>query len=136
WGFTQSPASGPSNANILQKATLRIFKNDDCQAKYTLAIEQVTENMICALGSSNEDACVNDSGGPLVVKEGNSWVVVGLVSWGPNNDCGGIDGKPGVYTRVGNYLDWIGSNINRASTCPRAGTPRNDNSFRNSFGIF
>ena len=41
--------------------------------------------MICAAGR-NRDACYSDSGGPLMVKTGcggkESWILVGVVSWG------------------------------------------------------
>lgn len=43
-----------------------------------------------------------DSGGPLVLADDTQ---IGLVSFG--SDCNDPDGKPGVYTRVADNLDWI-----------------------------
>lgn len=49
-----------------------------------------------------------DSGGPLLHQLGNGrWVNVGIVSWGIR--CGERD-RPGVYTRVNSYLEWIFEN--------------------------
>ena len=45
-----------------------------------------------------------DSGGPLVCFTGTNWELTGLVSWG--HGCGGKK-KPGLYTNVANYIDWI-----------------------------
>lgn len=74
--------------------------------------DPLTANMICA-GTTDgvRDACNGDSGGPLFAVEGGAPTQVGVVSWGegPENAdaaCGHANAF-GVYTRVGNYLDWI-----------------------------
>ena len=45
-----------------------------------------------------------DSGGPMVVGNGNNWEQVGVVSWGIG--CGKAH-FPGVYTRVTEMKGWI-----------------------------
>ena len=45
-----------------------------------------------------------DSGGPMVVGNGNTWEQVGVVSWGIG--CGKAH-FPGVYTRVNEMTSWI-----------------------------
>ena len=44
------------------------------------------ENTICTW-TTNKDSCEGDSGGPILKKEGDKLVLVGLTSWGPN-ECG------------------------------------------------
>lgn len=55
-------------------------------------------------------ALQGDSGGPLACSRGDVSFLYGIISWGEG--CG-RSGKPGVYTRVSNYLDWIHSVIYR-----------------------
>lgn len=45
-----------------------------------------------------------DSGGPLVCQERRLWKLVGATSFGIG--CAEAN-KPGVYTRVTSFLDWI-----------------------------
>lgn len=54
-----------------------------------------------------------DSGGPLACKVNNASVVYGLVSWG--DQCGRKN-KPGVYTRVTEFVDWINSKMAPSSS--------------------
>jgi secreted trypsin-like serine protease len=50
-----------------------------------------------------------DSGGPLLYQQANGrWSVVGIVSGGQG--CGDPT-KPGIYTRVSAYVDWIKSTV-------------------------
>lgn len=64
---------------------------------------QITENMVAA-GYADKDTCQGDSGGPLVEKRGEIHYLVGITSWGKG--CGRVH-KPGIYTKVRNYIDWI-----------------------------
>uniref|UniRef100_A0A2K6GB55 Granzyme M n=1 Tax=Propithecus coquereli TaxID=379532 RepID=A0A2K6GB55_PROCO len=71
-----------------------------------VALPLVTMNlysMICASGSG-ASSCQGDSGGPLVCQKENTWVLIGLVSWGSNN-CNVR--APAMYTRVSKFSTWI-----------------------------
>jgi len=63
--------------------------------------------MICAgYGEGGKDSCSGDSGGPLSCHAPDGrWKLAGIVSWGPK-ECA-LAKKPGIYTRVELYVDWI-----------------------------
>jgi len=64
-----------------------------------------TSNMICG-GKEGRDTCQVDSGGPLVAEVDGKFTLVGVTSWGIG--CG-KEGRPGVYTKVANFVQWINS---------------------------
>ncbi|XP_055443386.1 LOW QUALITY PROTEIN: transmembrane protease serine 11B-like [Bubalus kerabau] len=92
---------------ILQQTFLKIIDNRVCNAPYALS-GLVTDTILCAGFMSGEaDACQNDSGGSLAYSNSrNIWHLVQTVRAGEG--CGKKN-KPGVYTRVTAYHDWITS---------------------------
>ncbi|CRL01849.1 CLUMA_CG015146, isoform A [Clunio marinus] len=98
WG-TQFFA-GPHSPTLME-VTIPIWKNEDCQEKYT---HKIHDSVLCA-GANQADSCQGDSGGPLMIQLPNKrWTVIGIVSWGVR--CGEPK-HPGIYTRVSNYIEWI-----------------------------
>ncbi|EDW30077.1 GL22574 [Drosophila persimilis] len=61
-------------------------------------------SFICIAPSGNAP-CRNDSGGPLVLKDGGDFVLLGVTSHGLSRNC--TTHLPTVYTRVSSFLDWI-----------------------------
>ncbi|XP_075413875.1 trypsin-like [Tenrec ecaudatus] len=100
WGNTES--NGYNYPELLQCLNAPILSDTACRQAYP---GQITSNMLC-LGflEGGKDSCQGDSGGPVVC----NGELQGIVSWGYG--CA-LKGKPGVYTKVCNYVDWIQQTI-------------------------
>ena len=111
WGAKADPGPDwsvePYFPKTLWEAEVDYIVPDICS---DLLEGELTGNMLCAGVVTNgavtggRDSCVGDSGGPLLYEYNSSLFQVGIVSWGLG--CA-LPGKPGVYTRVANYGDWI-----------------------------
>ncbi|XP_059946517.1 transmembrane protease serine 11A [Mesoplodon densirostris] len=98
---------GGESQNDLQEARLKIISDDVCKQPHMYG-RDIKFGMFCAgYLEGIYDACMGDSGGPLVGKDlKDTWYLIGIVSWGDN--CGQKN-KPGVYTKVAYYRNWITS---------------------------
>lgn len=122
WGYRQEGAYG-SLPVVLQDAKINILRNETCESAYTEVLEsgrtiQYFRRSVMSCAGHLEgaiDACQGDSGGPLICLEESKInpghynpVLRGVVSWGEG--CARA-GKPGVYARVSEYIDWIQETI-------------------------
>nr|XP_023015844.1 uncharacterized protein LOC111505297 [Leptinotarsa decemlineata] len=112
WGVTDSG----QNSMVLQKVELPIVSLEDCRNVYKSEPKaNINYLQLCAGGRDKKDSCPGDSGGPLhvaaYINEATRYVQQGVVSFGPRF-CG-LEGYPGVYTRVAYYMDWILDTIRR-----------------------
>ncbi|XP_053112895.1 hepatocyte growth factor activator isoform X10 [Hemicordylus capensis] len=105
WGHMQESKLDVSGySKVLQETFVPIIPDYKCQNSDVYGVE-FTENMFCAgYLDGKSDACQGDSGGPLACEKDGITYVYGIVSWGEG--CG-QPGKPGVYTKVSKYVDWI-----------------------------
>ncbi|NXC47441.1 PRS56 protease, partial [Penelope pileata] len=102
WGSLYE--EGPS-AEAVMEARVPLLSQETCRG--ALGRELLTSTMFCAgYLSGGIDSCQGDSGGPLVCQDPSShrFVLYGITSWG---DGCGERGKPGVYTRVAAFTDWL-----------------------------
>ncbi|XP_037670148.1 tryptase beta-2-like [Choloepus didactylus] len=108
WGYVGSGESLPPPFPLKQ-VKVPIVDNGECDSQYHMGVSTgddvriIRDDMLCA-GRRGRDSCQGDSGGPLVCKVNGTWLQAGVVSWGEG--CAQPN-RPGVYTRVTFYLDWI-----------------------------
>uniref|UniRef100_A0A670JVW2 Peptidase S1 domain-containing protein n=1 Tax=Podarcis muralis TaxID=64176 RepID=A0A670JVW2_PODMU len=95
---------GPS-VGELRQTEVKIIGNEICN-RWNVYNGAISAGMLCAgYLEGGSDACQGDSGGPLVTPDSRGiWYLVGIVSWG--EECAKPN-KPGVYTRVTYYREWI-----------------------------
>ncbi|XP_061601620.1 hyaluronan-binding protein 2-like [Cololabis saira] len=105
WGVTEESSFG---SNHLLEANVLLINQDKCTEPAVYG--KVLDNSMFCAGhlQGGVDSCQGDSGGPLTCKQDTNRVVYGLVSWG--DQCGQKN-KPGVYTRVTEFLGWIRSKM-------------------------
>ncbi|KAJ8270188.1 hypothetical protein GJAV_G00111360 [Gymnothorax javanicus] len=98
-------------ADVVIEAKVPLLPQNTCRD--TLGKDLVTNTMFCAgYLSGGIDSCQGDSGGPLIYADRVSgrFQLYGITSWG---DGCGEKGKPGVYTRVTAFADWIHTEIQK-----------------------
>ncbi|XP_067391393.1 serine protease 33-like [Emydura macquarii macquarii] len=116
WGNTQYDESLAA-PKTLQEVQVPLIDRDACNSLFHTGsytddpqeTDPIKEDMICAgYPQGGKDACQGDSGGPLVCEWDGVWLLAGVVSWGV--ECA-LPDRPGVYTLLPPYADWIQSYI-------------------------
>ncbi|MDM8525272.1 serine protease [Desulfococcaceae bacterium HSG8] len=106
WGLTDPDTM--EVPDTLQQISLPIVSDEECVAAY--GDDLIIENVLCAgIQESMKSVCRGDSGGPLMLRDGNTWKLAGVVARG---DCG----DPGffsVYARISRYVDFINQYVPR-----------------------
>jgi secreted trypsin-like serine protease len=99
YGWGQTEKEHPSAP--LQIGAVQIVPDRACDNKIAL----------CAKGIGPEGAaqCHGDSGGPLVVYDNRSPTLIGLVSHNQGAAACGENPRPGVFTRIAPFREWIES---------------------------
>ena len=102
------------NQSTQWRGGVRILNKDGCKSAWEAGTGRQTSNIphwsqVCAIGFERGDSCKWDSGGGLFVRNERNedtarWYLVGIHSFG-SETC--KDGRPGIFTRVAEYIPWI-----------------------------
>jgi len=111
-GYDQSQRQRGTNfVSKLNMAVVPVIQRSACKEEKVYGPEKISLGMFCAgLLEGGPDTCQGDSGGPAVTFlrlskfHETRATLVGLTSWGYG--CG-RENKPGVYTQVSRYVDWV-----------------------------
>ncbi|KAG8174203.1 hypothetical protein JTE90_026206 [Oedothorax gibbosus] len=108
WGFTEINLTSP----VLRELQVVIEGYEKCGRTYieNKSSRGPSSYEICAKSNKNQGACSGDSGGPLIVKEGNKDVVIGVLSAGYNS-CG--TEIPEIYVLIYKFQNWIAGVMQR-----------------------
>ena len=123
WGLTEDEVEGGARSNQLREVAVPVYTDESCAADFQAIgapagfFDPLT--MVCAGGKDGKDACSGDSGGPLLVPDGDRFALAGIVSFsavlkddqGREYAC--AEDLPGVYTRVAAdpLNEWVRSRV-------------------------
>ncbi|CAG0888903.1 unnamed protein product [Darwinula stevensoni] len=100
------------SSSTLQEVEVPLVNLASCSTAYSQMAgavvkipDGIKDSMLCA-GEKGKDSCQGDSGGALLYEDPKSsrFMVVGISSFGYG--CG-VDGFPGIYTKVAPFQTWI-----------------------------
>ncbi|XP_024409218.1 brain-specific serine protease 4 [Desmodus rotundus] len=106
WGTVRDGVPLP-HPQTLQKLKVPIIDSEICGRLYWRGAGQgaITEDMLCAGYLEGErDACLGDSGGPLMCQVEGTWLLAGIISWGEG--CAERN-RPGVYISLASHRSWV-----------------------------
>lgn len=104
WGKAAGQTETPVKQQVLY---LPIISIQQCVNVYGQTLP-ISDDQVCAGGELGNDACSGFGGSPLLVKHGDTFYQVGILSFG-SDQCGAA-GVPSVYTNIKKYITWIREN--------------------------
>lgn len=113
WGWGKVKSSEDSYRTVLRHMKIPVLPINFC--KLFQEFDQ-QNTLFCAEQRYNENSCIESTGGSLLVRIENSFVVAGIASFGM--DCGLMD-LPGFYTDVSKFTSWIYDKTTDATCRPR-----------------
>ncbi|XP_055595324.1 testisin [Uranotaenia lowii] len=106
WGKTDA-TMGQTGTNILRTAAVPIISTKEClrwhKSKH-INVELYNEMFCAGHSDGHQDACLGDSGGPLIINERGRFTLIGITSAGFG--CG-VDHQPGIYHNIQKTVKWI-----------------------------
>lgn len=92
-------------SRYLRWTHVKVIENNECEHVYGERV--VIDSTMCAVSihMGGQNTCNGDSGGSLVVKEGETYKLVGVISFAAAERCGA--GYPSGFMRVRSHLSWI-----------------------------
>ena len=119
WGLTGDKGEINTVTSQLRREVFSVVANGDCArmrdygpqpvaagAGKRVQVNRIHPGVLCVQGARMK-TCAGDSGGPLFNGSGKTAKLIGIVSWNKDGCQITTADRPGVYTRVGAYLDWI-----------------------------
>jgi len=106
--------------SVLQEVPLTIASFQACTERNLDYGNIFTDNMLCTNPARGGlDVCNEDDGGPLVIRDYDTWIQVGIIN------RGGICGQaanPRVYVKLSNFNDFIKKYVPEVQFLPFSGT--------------
>ncbi|XP_029709058.1 plasminogen [Aedes albopictus] len=114
WGKTDANM-GQTGTNILRTAAVPIISTKECLRWHNskhINVELYNEMFCAGHSDGHQDACLGDSGGPLIINDRGRFTLIGITSAGFG--CG-VDHQPGIYHNIQKTVKWIQNVILTAS---------------------
>jgi secreted trypsin-like serine protease len=114
WGWTVVGDS-TSGSTTLNETYIPLRNNADCVTELAATGTFEPATMVCAGASgASTTTCHGDSGGPLIVFQGNNPVLWGVTSWGDARCANGI----GAYSRVAAFEGFLAQAVAENGPAP------------------
>ncbi|GAB6026412.1 hypothetical protein CHUAL_012613 [Chamberlinius hualienensis] len=110
WGKTDQNVDSRTGTYILQKVYVPIISDEEClkwHEEKGITLLLYPEMMCAGYKEGKKDACLGDSGGPLMAVDDGRWTLIGITSAGFG--CA-LDKQPGIYHKITTTIDWITAN--------------------------